>query len=216
MDVGATSGTSSQQTTTSRTTLSGNYDTFLKLLTTQLQNQDPLEPLDSSKFTEQLVSYSQVEQQIATNENLNSLIALSKSAAGANAVTYLGKTAVTDGGQSSLEGDTASWRYALGSDAASTELKILNASGQVVRTLTGEKNVGMHEFTWDGLKNDGTEAADGTYTLVVNSKKADGSAVSSAVAGVGLIKEIDMSTSEPTLTIGMRKVTLADIISMKN
>ena len=217
MDVGATNqGTQTQQSASARTTLSGNYDTFLKLQTSQLQNQDPLEPMDSSKFTEQLVSYSQVEQQIATNENLNSLIALSKSAAGANAVTYLGKTAFTEGKMSSLEGGAASWRYALGSDATTLEINIMNANGQVVRTMTGDKNVGLHEFTWDGKKADGTAMPDGVYSLSVTAKKADGSAVTSAVAGVGVIKEIDMSSTEPTLTIGSRRITMADIIGMKN
>lgn len=215
MDVGsATSG--STQTQTARTTLSGNYDTFLRLLTTQLQNQDPLEPLDSTKFTEQLVSYSQVEQQIATNDNLNSLIALSKSAAGANAVTYLGKTAFTEGDQSSLETDGASWRYALGNDAANVQLNILNANGQIVRTIAGETTVGAHEFSWDGKNTAGTTLPPGTYRLSVTAKKADGSAVTSAVVGVGLVKEIDMSTAEPTLTIGSRKVKMTDIVGMKN
>jgi flagellar basal-body rod modification protein FlgD len=216
MDVGATSGTTTQQSQTARTTLSGNYDTFLKLLTTQLQNQDPLEPMDSTKFTEQLVSYSQVEQQIATNENLNSLIALSKSAAGANAVTYLGKMAITEGDLSSLEGDAANWRYALGSDAANVQLNILNANGQIVRTLDGEKTVGAHDFTWDGKNASGTDLPDGTYRLVVTAKKADGSAVTSAVVGLGLVKEIDMSTAEPTLTVGTRNVKLTDIVGMKS
>lgn len=217
MDVGsATSGTASTQTSNARTTLSGNYDTFLRLLTTQLQNQDPLEPLDSTKFTEQLVSYSQVEQQIATNEKLNSLIALSKSAAGANAVTYLGKTAITEGDRTSLEDGAASWRYALGNDAASVQLNILNANGQIVRTLAGETTVGAHDFTWDGNNASGTALPAGTYRLAVTARKADGSAVTTAVVGLGLVKEIDMSATEPTVTVGSRNVKLSDIVGMKN
>jgi flagellar basal-body rod modification protein FlgD len=215
MDVGSATSATTTQTSNARTTLSGNYDTFLRLLTTQLQNQDPLEPLDSTKFTEQLVSYSQVEQQIATNESLNSLIALSKSAAGANAVTYLGKTAITEGDLTSLEAGEANWRYALGNDAANVQLNILNANGQIVRTLAGDTTVGAHDFTWDGKNASGTALPAGTYRLVVTAKKADGSAVSSAVVGIGLVKEIDMSTPEPTLTIGSRKVKLTDIVGMK-
>src|ERR1700686_3335504 len=77
--------------------LAGNFDTFLKLLTTQLQNQDPLSPMDSNQFTQELVQFSQVEQQINTNTSLASLIALTKTQSSANAVSYLGKTiTITD------------------------------------------------------------------------------------------------------------------------
>src|SRR5258707_239440 len=70
-------------------TLAGNFDTFLTLLTTQLQNQDPLNPMDSNQFTQQLVEFSQVEQQINTNDNLKSLISLGQSRSAADAVGYL-------------------------------------------------------------------------------------------------------------------------------
>ena len=158
MDIRAVAANAAQ--TTARTSLSGNFDTFLRLLTTQLQNQDPLEPMDATKFTEQLVSYSQVEQQINTNANLESLIALNKSAIGANAITYLGKTVLTGGAATALEGGAAKWRYALTSDANTLQLTIKDASGKTVRTMTGNKNVGMHEFTWDGKKTNGETAED--------------------------------------------------------
>src|ERR1051326_9398368 len=73
-------------------TLSSNFDTFLTLLTTQLKNQDPLQPMDSNQFTQQLVQFSQVEQQINSNKNLESLISLTKSQTTTAAVSYLGKT----------------------------------------------------------------------------------------------------------------------------
>src|ERR1051325_236388 len=78
--------------------LSSNFDTFLTLLTTQLQNQDPLQPMDSNQFTQQLVEFSQVEQQINSNQNLESLISLTKNQTSQSAVSYLGKTlTLTDG-----------------------------------------------------------------------------------------------------------------------
>ncbi|HZZ11369.1 MAG TPA: flagellar hook capping FlgD N-terminal domain-containing protein, partial [Paraburkholderia sp.] len=80
---GAGQSTASQQ-------LAGNFDTFLTLLTTQLQNQDPLSPMDSTQFTQQLVAFSGVEQQINTNNNLQSLIALNQSQQAASAVSYIG------------------------------------------------------------------------------------------------------------------------------
>ncbi len=78
--------------------LAGNFDTFLKLLTTQLQNQDPMSPMDSNEFTQQLVAFSSVEQQINTNDNLQSLIALSLSQQASAAVNYIGHSVVMTNG----------------------------------------------------------------------------------------------------------------------
>src|SRR5215470_14788285 len=82
---------STGQAADAQKTLSSNFDTFLTLLTTQLQNQDPLQPMDSNQFTQQLVEFSQVEQQINSNKNLESLISLTKYQTNQSAVSYLGK-----------------------------------------------------------------------------------------------------------------------------
>ncbi len=206
----------STQIAKAQQTLSGNYETFLRLLTTQLQNQDPLEPLDATKFTEQLVSYSQVEQQIATNTSLNSLISLTKSAAGANAVNYLGKTALTAGPVSSLSGGQASWRYALPRDAASIQFNVTEPNGRVVRSMTGDASVGIHDFVWDGRNASGTQLPDGPYGLTVVARLADGTNVPASISGAGLVREIDMSGIEPLVTIGSRKLNLSEIIGLKN
>lgn len=215
MDVSATTAAASQ-TTSARSTLSGNFDTFLRLLTTQLQNQDPLEPLDATKFTEQLVSYSQVEQQISTNANLESLLALTKAGAGSAAVSYLGKTALTAGPDSSLDDGAAAWRYKLPNDAASVQLSILDSSGKVVRTLPGVNTVGTHDFVWDGINGLGNTLPEGSYKLAVNARKADGTPIPTAISGVGLVKEVDMSGVEPMVTIANRIVKLSEILGLKN
>src|SRR6201986_811416 len=111
--------------------LSGNFDTFLTLLTTQLQNQDPLSPMDSTQFTQQLVEFSQVEQQINTNDNLQTLINQGTSAAGTNAVSYLGKAVTVTNGNAPLTGGTAAWTYNLGTASAQTTLTVTDANGNV-------------------------------------------------------------------------------------
>jgi hypothetical protein len=88
----ATSASTTSAAANAQKSLSGNFETFLTLLTTQLKNQDPLSPMDSNQFTQQLVQFSQVEQQINSNKNLESLIALTKSQSATSAVSYLGKT----------------------------------------------------------------------------------------------------------------------------
>src|SRR6185312_7829343 len=116
----------------SKKQLSANFDTFLTLLTTQLKNQDPLSPMDSNHFTQQLVQFSQVEQQINANKNLESLIALTKSRSAADAVSYLGKTLTLTDGNAALMNGQAKWAYTLDTDAATTTLTVLGAKGHVV------------------------------------------------------------------------------------
>src|ERR1700677_2198810 len=107
ISTGSTTGSSAMDQ------LSGNFDTFLQLLTTQLQNQDPLDPMDSNQFTQQLVEFSQVEQQINTNTNLQTLITQGQSQSGAYATGYLGKTVTVSGGQGALTNGEATWNYNL-------------------------------------------------------------------------------------------------------
>ena len=218
MDTTAVQPTSTAPTasTQAHQTLSANYNTFLKLLTAQLQNQDPLSPMDTNQFTQQLVMYSQVEQQISTNDNLTSLIALTKSAAGSNAVSYLGHTALTQGGATSLSAGTADWSYTMPSDAASVTLNIADANGHSIFSTSGETALGTHDFTWDGKNAQGAAQPDGTYTLSIVAKAADGTALTPTVNGTGIVKEIDMSAANPVAIVGARQVNLTDIVGLKN
>src|SRR3954470_4716770 len=120
----STSATSTSAAASAQKTLSSNFDTFLSLLTTQLKNQDPLSPMDSNEFTQQLVQFSQVEQQISSNKNLESLIALTKSKTATDAVSYLGKTLTQTDGTAALIGSQAQWTYTLPSNAATVKLLI--------------------------------------------------------------------------------------------
>jgi flagellar basal-body rod modification protein FlgD len=216
MDIGAVAATQANATAKAQKSLSGNYETFLRLLTTQLQNQDPLEPLDATKFTEQLVSYSQVEQQIATNSSLNTLISVTRSSAGATAVSFLGKNAITAGQVSNLSDGNASWQYSLPQDATSLQVRVTDMNGNVVKTLTGDAKVGTHQINWDGMNTSGSPMPAGSYKLTVAATKADGTAIPVTVSGIGMISEIDMSGAEPVLYVGSRKLSLSDITGFKN
>src|SRR6201996_1325219 len=110
--------------------LSSNFSTFLTLLTTQLKNQDPTSPMDSNQFTQQLVQFSQVEQQIDTNTNLKSLIAQGTSQAASYATSYLGKNVSVTNGNASLAAGSANWSYTLGATAASSTLTVTNSAGK--------------------------------------------------------------------------------------
>jgi flagellar basal-body rod modification protein FlgD len=189
--------------------LSSNFSTFLTLLTTQLQNQDPLSPMESNQFTQQLVQFSQVEQQIDSNKNLESLIALTKSQATTNAVSYLGKTITITDGTAALQNGAAKWAYSLPSDAASTKLMVTDAQGHAVFTTTGETASGLHAFSWDGKTSAGANAPAGTYKLTISSTGSDGSAITTAIASQGTVSEVDLTGSEPLLMLGPMAVPLS-------
>src|ERR1700750_1940019 len=107
----STTSTSASSQPDARGQLSSNFSTFLTLLTTQLKNQDPTSPMDSNQFTQQLVMYSQVEQQISTNDNLKTLISQGSSSAATLAAGYLGKKVSVTTGNASLSGGSANWTY---------------------------------------------------------------------------------------------------------
>ena len=201
---------------TAQKTLAGNFDTFLKLLTTQLQNQDPMSPMDSNQFTQQLVQFSQVEQQINTNDNLKTLITQGNAQSGSYAVSYLGKAVTVTNGKAPLANGQAAWGYKLDTAAASTTLTVTNETGQVVYSGNGETTAGAHGFTWDGKSPTGMKLPDGTYKLSVSAKAADGSTVTSTVGTTGVVSEVDMTSGTPQLMIGPMSVSLSDIAGVQN
>jgi flagellar basal-body rod modification protein FlgD len=196
--------------------LSGNFQTFLTLLTTQLKNQDPTSPMDSNQFTQQLVQFSQVEQQIQTNTNLDNLIKQGSSMAGSYATAYLGKTVSVTNGQASLAGGAANWTYTLDGAAANSVLTVTNQNGQVVFTGPGETGRGTHAFAWNGKDNNGNPLSDGAYKLNVTATAADGSAITNSVASAGLVSSIDMTGGVPQFVIGNMQVSLAEIAAVGN
>lgn len=196
--------------------LSGNFSTFLTLLTTQLKNQDPTSPMDSNQFTQQLVMYSQVEQQIGTNDNLKTLISQGTSNAANMATGYLGKRVSVTNGVASLSSGSATWTYSLGGNSAVTKLSVTNADGKVVYTADGKTTAGANTLTWDGKDNNGNQLADGAYKLTVTAADAAGNEVANTVASAGTVGQIDMTVSPPKLVVGNMEVDLSDIAAVAN
>ena len=189
--------------------LSSNFSTFLTLLTTQLKNQDPLSPMDSNQFTQQLVEFSQVEQQINSNQNLESLISLTKNQSSISAVSYLGKTLTLTDGTGALMNGEAKWAYSLDNTATSASLIVSDAQGRTVYASPAETGEGLHAFDWDGTNNAGVTQPPGAYMLKVIAKTSDGSTIATHVASQGTVSEVDLTGSEPLLMIGPLGVPLS-------
>ncbi len=173
--------------------LADNFDTFLTLLTTQLEHQDPLEPMDANQFTEQLVQFSQVEQSIQSNKHLEQLLAMVSTNSTADAVSYLGKTIEAQGKTTALANGKASWRYHLAENAETTTITVSNSDGKLVYATSGKLGAGSHDFEWDGKDNQGNVEPEGAYTIEVSATNAseEGIVVDTFVSGT-----VDSITSD--------------------
>lgn len=197
---GVTDPTAQTQSGASRTTLSDNFDTFLVLLTAQLQNQDPLAPMDSTQFTQQLVQYSQVEQQIRTNEQLEGLVGHFQAASAGAALSYLGRDAIIEANETYLTGGEANWAYNMPEAATEMTIQVRDMSGRVMyETTTANRGAGEHLFTWDGIKTNGDEAAEGVYRITVTAKNAEGETVTPSIAVRERIMGVDFSGAVPVV-----------------
>ena len=208
---GAVGSNASQQ-------LAGNFDTFLQLLTTQLQNQNPLDPLDTNQFTQQLVEFAGVEQQINMNTNLQTLISMQQTSEATSALQLVGST-VTVGGQaatlSNATGSSAIWNLTAASPATAN-LTITNSSGQTAFTGTMALNAGSQSFSWNGMGNNGQTWPDGTYTLTVTATGANGQPVTVSSQVQGVVSAVNTNVNPPTLTVGGQTVQISQITSISH
>ncbi|TLP48167.1 MULTISPECIES: flagellar hook assembly protein FlgD [Cohaesibacter] len=198
-----------------KTGLVQNYETFLTLLTTQLQNQDPMEPMDSSKFTEQLVQFSAIEQQIKSNEQLENLANMMTSSNALGVLNFVGTTVTVDGSRGNLS-SYGSVDYSLESESAgSAEITIRNDAGDIVYNEADVSlTEGQQTFKWDGTDSSGNRMAPGTYWIQINAKDAEGAAISVDTDMTGVVDNVDLSSSQPMLIINGKSVPTSQIKSV--
>jgi len=194
--------------------ISATFDQFLRLLTAQMQNQDPLSPLDGTEFTNQLVQFSNVEQSINQNLNLEELIKMQRSSQASQAVSYIGKTVLANGSEAALEGGKATWQYTLSENSATTTLNILNTDGDIVRTMKGSNDAGIFNLVWDGTDNDGGLAPDGIYSLTVGAKDANDKFIDTTTDFVGLVEGVNSDNGEINLIINGFNIPVESVISI--
>lgn len=200
----------------SSTRLAADFDTFLILLTAQLQAQDPLDPLASSEFTSQLVQFTAVEQQILANKNLENLAALLAFNGMTAAVNYLGKeiTIPKNDAEISAANPNATWLYEFDSNAFNTDLEIVDSRGAVVVKLPGQVDRGLHSLNWDGRNADGQLVPAGNYKLRVKATDSQGLVVKAEIFMRGKVEGVEMEAGEAQLTVGNFKIPITQVLAV--
>ncbi|WP_375312787.1 flagellar hook capping FlgD N-terminal domain-containing protein [Bradyrhizobium sp. A5] len=213
-DVSKNSSNSNSLSSNTGATLAGNFQTFLTLLTTQLQNQNPLDPLDTNQFTQQLVQFAGVEQQLKTNDALSQLVTLQQTTQATQALGFVGKTALVDGTTATMTKSTATWHLNVPTDST-VDITVANASGQTV--FTGKYTAGAGTdvpFTWNGMGNDGTQWPDGKYTISATGKDVANNNVGIAAQVQGVVSSVDLTQSPPLLSIDGQSYMLSQVKSI--
>lgn len=215
MAVNPVSGTPQSTGTSAISSLSQNIDTFLLLLTAQLQNQDPLSPMETAEFTNQLVQFANVEQSIRQTQSLEDLIALQLSFQAQSSVNYIGKAIDVNGDALILQDGVAKMEYSLEGPAAKTTITIRNQAGEVVRKIDGELTPGWHSFEWDGKDADGDQLPDGIYSATVEAMDKSQKAVKTESVFTAMVTGVTFSEGLALLQAGGLEIPLSHIRSVR-
>ena len=206
----STASTASVAGTVDNTEIASNFTEFLQLLTTQLQNQDPLSPMDTNQFTQQLVEFAQVEQQMKSNNSLSTLVTLQQSAQATQALALVGATVVVNGSSASLANGQASWTINATKPASAT-ITIADSTGRTAYSGSFTVNAGAQSFVWNGQGNDGTIWPDGTYTLTATGTDANGQSTAISTQVQAKVDSVDLTQNPPVLSIAGQKYTVSQL-----
>jgi flagellar basal-body rod modification protein FlgD len=203
----------------SRTSLATNEQTFLKLLTTQLKNQDPLAPTDTTQMTSQITQMTGVEQQLVTNDLLAALVGMNDSGI-TDAVNMMGKQVTAETDTSVLKGGKATWSYNQSRAGTAVKIEVLDKFGKTIATIRPDDMAkGDHTFEWDGKSADGTVQPDGgAYTIKVTANDADGTTIATTSKGRidGIVTKVTNENGTNMVWIGDTKVPLDSVIGVTN
>jgi flagellar basal-body rod modification protein FlgD len=216
MDVSQVNSTTSAVTSQTTTPALGK-DEFMKLLVAQLAHQDPLNPLDDKEFVAQLAQFSGLEQMMQVNQRLDLLQVSQTALANAQLAGLIGREVLVNGDSLQLTrgGAPSPVQLNLGADAATTTITIRDAQGNVVRTLNAPGLIaGAHSVSWDGRADNGSELPPGTYTVKVEAKDANGTAVQVDTQVRGVVTGVAFDKGYAELLIGDRRVRPADVVQV--
>lgn len=203
------------QSVGSKEQLNEDLNRFLKLLITQLKNQDPLEPMDATEFTSQLVQFAGVEQQINANANLEKLLKLQQTSQISAMVGFIGNAVEARGNTVHLENGVAASTYTIDINADSITINVRNDAGLNVYTVDGETATGTHDFVWDGKDKNGIAQPDGAYTIIVSAKDREDNLLDVAQTVSGKINGAGAEDGVVSLFMGDVVILMENVISVK-
>jgi flagellar basal-body rod modification protein FlgD len=211
VDSVSSSTASTSSVAKSRTTMASNFDQFLSLLTTQLKNQSPLDPLDTNQFTQQLVQFSGVEQQLKTNEMLELMINSQQSNSASTAATFIGQKITADSAASPLKDGKAEWSLEFPRGASNATVEVKDVNGAVVYSEKRSFSAGTQSFVWNGITSSGAAAAAGEYQIAIKANDSAGGNLDIKSRVVGVVDGVDLSNGETVLKIGGVSVPIANV-----
>ena len=196
--------------------LADNFNSFLTLLTTQLQNQDPLDPLDTNQFTQQLVEFASVQQQVDMNTNMQTLISLQQTSEATSAMQFLGSSVTLNGTNATLAaGSPATWSLNSPSPATARSRSRARPARTPIRAPTS-LNAGSQTYSWNGQGNNGVTWPAGQYTLAVKANGASGQADNVATQTQGTVSGVNLSQNPPPLTVNGQSYPISAVQSINN
>lgn len=209
---GSSASSSSSSASGTSSSVSDMQTTFLKLLTTQLQNQDPTNPMDNTQMTSQLAQMASAQGITTLNSTLNNLLSLYQSSQAMQASSLIGHNILADGNQIALSGSRGLGGVTLGGAADTVTVKIADSAGNAVRTINlGAHSAGQVGFSWDGTNDQGQTVPDGSYTMTVSASNA-GASVTATPLAVGNVNSVSLSGGSVAVNAsGLGQLSLSQI-----
>lgn len=195
--------------------LTSNYSDFLKMLMTQLKNQDPTSPMDTNAFTTELVQFSSVEQQINTNSSLTQLIQLTQSGQLLQSSSMVGHTVSASGISMPLQNGIGNVQFTTQSTGLVT-VSIYNGSGTLVAEKVVTSKIGINKWTWNGQDSNGTIQPDGGYKINITGTSKAGTVTELPFNVLGLVTGVVKNGTNLQLQIGSVTTDFTNVQSILN
>jgi flagellar basal-body rod modification protein FlgD len=211
----ASSSASSQTSNNALSSLSSNFGDFLKLLMTQLQNQDPSSPLDTNQFTSELVQFSSVEQQINTNTSLTQLIQLTQAGEVMQGSSMTGKRVTVSSDHVPLQNGQGTIQFTAPA-AEPVDIAIYNDSGTKLSDSMLMATKGTNTWTWNGTTSSGSTVPDGSYKVAVAGANADGTTSALTFSVVGTATGVQNQSNGMQLQLGALSVDFSKVQAVGN
>ena len=189
---------------------------FLKLLTVQLSNQDPLNPMENEAFVAQLAQFSSLEQLMGLGEGMQNLATAQAVANGSNMVGMIGREVTYAGSEiSHTKSATETLNVELAEPAKRVTVTIHDAEGNVVRTIeAGAQSDGNVQVEWDGKNDQGIALESGEYTYQVSAADADGNPVDATPQMRGIVSGVTYESGYPELIVNGQRIAVGQVISV--